>query len=391
MSREKLTVKKILKSTVLTCDGKKRDRMKVLYITTVPAPYKVQLFEELGKYCDLTVLFEMENVSYRDNSWMQNEFKNFKFMYLKGLNVRDKKISFGIIKHLKHNTYDLIIMGVYSTIPQMLAQVYMNKKNIPYIISSDGGLVKEEGLILSKLKKYFISSAKAWLSTGKITTEYLAYYGANVNKTYVYPFTSIYKADILAEPLTIDEKISIRKKLNISEEKMILTVGQFIYRKGYDVLLKACEKLDKNIGVYIVGGKPTQEYIQMQKDMNLTNVHFLDFMNKEEISKYYKAADLFVLPTREDIWGLVINEAMAYGLPVITTDKCVAGIEMIKKDKNGLLIKPNDTKELENAITEFSWLINEKSSITSLEIAKQYTIEEMARKHLDFFESIIKN
>ena len=99
---------------------------------------------------------------------------------------------------------------------------------------------------------------------------------------------------------------------------MILAVGQFIHRKGFDVLLQAARTMDKNIGIYIVGGKPTEEYLQIQKENNLTQIHFEGFKTKEELAMYFKAADIFVHPTREDIWGLVINESMAYGLPVVT-------------------------------------------------------------------------
>ena len=52
------------------------------------------------------------------------------------------------------------------------------------------------------------------------------------------------------------------------------------------------------------------------------------------------------MPTREDIWGLVINEAMAYGLPIITTDNCLAGLELIKNEENGYIIPVNNTELL---------------------------------------------
>ena len=85
--------------------------------------------------------------------------------------------------------------------------------------------------------------------------------------------------------------------------------------------------------------------------MNLDNVHFIDFKNKDILKEYYYVADVFVLPTREDIWGLVINEALAYGLPVITTDKCMAGLEMIEDGKNGYIIPVNSVKKLAEKLT----------------------------------------
>ena len=70
-------------------------------------------------------------------------------------------------------------------------------------------------------------------------------------------------------------------------------------------------------------------------------------MKKPELATYYQAADLFVFPTREDIWGLVINEALSFGLPVITTRKCVAGVEMIKEGVNGSIVSEDNVEQLE--------------------------------------------
>lgn len=189
------------------------------------------------------------------------------------------------------------------------------------------------------------------------------------------------KNDIIHNVLSDDEKNIIKTKLGIAEPKMILAVGQFIHRKGFDVLMKAATKIDRNIGFYIVGGKPTNEYLQLQKDLALPNVHFEGFKTKAELAEYFKAADLFVLPTREDIWGLVINEAMAYGLPVVTTKKCVAGMELIS-DKN-CLVDIEDIDGLKQAIERI--LNNEelknKISKDNLIKIRQYTIENMAMTH----------
>lgn len=366
--------------------------MKVLYITTVPSPYKVEMFEELGKLCNLTVLFEKSSVSYRNENWMINKYNNFRGEFLKGFSFKDKMFSFGIIKHLKKNRYDLVVIGVYSTVSQMLAQEYMRKNKIPYVISSDGGIIKSENIFARKVKKHFIGSAEAWLSTGDLTNDYLINYGAKGEKIYIYPFSSIYKKDVVEKSVSIEEKNRLRKKLNMPENKIILSVGQFIHRKGYDILMKACENSDKSIGVYIVGGKPTEEYIELKKKMNLSNVHFVDFMNKDALGEYYKAADLFVLPTREDIWGLVINEAVAYGLPVISTDKCVAAVELNRKKCIGEIIPSEDTEALRKSIIKMiSNQDIEAICENVVDVAREYTIENSAYIHYKIFEEIINN
>ena len=356
--------------------------MKVLYLTTVPTPYKVAFFEELGKLCDLTVLFENKQVSYREKSWMVYDFHNFTAIFLRGLNIKDKKISLEAIRIIKNGSYDHIIIGCYSTITQMIAQKYMIDHNIHFIHSSDGGMIKEDSAIQRKIKRYFIGHASAWLGTGKTTSEYFEYYGAKKDMIFGYPFTSISINDILREPDSIDFKKLLRSRLKMSEDKIVISVGQFIHRKGFDVLIKAAAKLS-SIGVYIIGGSPSEEYYHLKDRLDASNVHFVEFKDKKGLSEYYRAADVFVLPTREDIWGLVINEAMAYGLPVITTNKCVAGMEMVEEGINGTIIMPDNVEELVKAMIHWTMNDKEAGSMASLEKARQYTIEKMAVRHYE--------
>ena len=118
----------------------------------------------------------------------------------------------------------------------------------------------------------------------------------------------------------------------------------------------------------------------------MTNVHFIPFREKEDLVSIYKCADLFVMPTREDIWGLVINEAMANGLPVISSNKCIAAIEMVKEGCNGFIYQCEDVAGLAHKI-EFIFsnpLLASKYSEASLETIKNYTIEKMAFDHYNF-------
>lgn len=366
--------------------------MKVLFLTNIPAPYRVDFFNELGKLCDLTVLFERKKDVNRNKKWIKNEFNNFRSINLSGLNIsKDSSLSFEVLSWLKKD-YDLIVIGGYSTPTAMLAIKYLNIKGISFIINSDGGMIKESE---NKLKYYFkknlISSASAWLSTGKKTNEYLVYYGANRDMIFEYPFTSINEEDILKQSVIKNKKQDFKRELNINEEKIIISIGQFIERKGFDILLKSAKNLNKDIGIYIIGGKPTQKYLNLKNKLELNNVHFIDFINKEKLKKYYLVADLFVLPTREDIWGLVINEAMANGLPVITTDRCIAGLELIEDNKNGYIIPVENKKILTEKIMK---IINNKKlmrkmSKNNLKKIQDYTIQKMAKKHMVIFNKII--
>ena len=103
------------------------------------------------------------------------------------------------------------------------------------------------------------------------------------------------------------------------------------------------------------------------------------------------ASDLFVLPTRKDVWGLVINEAMCYGLPVITTDKCVSGLELVKDYENGFITPVNDSKNLAEKIRKVMKdnELSAKMSKNNLIKIKKYTIENMAKETMEILESIL--
>lgn len=365
--------------------------MKVLWLTNIPSPYRVEFFNELGKYCELTVLFEKKASDERDESWKTFNTDNFQLIYLRGKNIGvAEAFCPGVIKYL-NCTYDHIVITNFSDLTGILAIAVLRAKKIPYIIESDGGFAGSGRGVKEEIKRWLLSGAKLYFSTAIEHDKYYLTYGAKPEEIIRYPFTSLRREDIRTKPVNYVEKMKLREKLGMKEEKIILSVGQFIHRKGYDILFEALSKIDSSIGCYILGGKPTDEYIQMIKKLNLTNVHFIDFKLKNELNEYYRAADVFVHPTREDIWGLVINEAMAQGLPVITTERCVAGLELIQEPILGKIVQTENSEALSNAIHGELENLSEERSYKILEKIKEYTIEHMARVHIECLERIEKS
>lgn len=367
--------------------------MKVLFYSNIPSPYRVDFFNELGKQCDLTVLFELKTSSERDKSWKHNSFQNFRGIFMKGIRIRtDAAFCPGILKYL-NKEYDIIVMTVLSSPTALLAASYLRMRKIPYCFEGDGGFVTNVGGLKARLKRLVISGTRACFSTSEEFDYYCESYGAKKENIYRYPFTSVAKNDVLEAPLTTEEKRAYRNKLGISEEKMVLSVGQFIPRKGFDLLLQVSKTLSHDTGVYIVGGTPTEEYLELKRQLNVDNVHFMPFMGREELGQYYRAADVFAFFTREDIWGLVVNEAMAKGLPVISTNRCIAALEMIRDGINGYIVENENIEEMRKTT---SYLLNNselqiRMAENALQcIRNQYTIEEMARVHLALFEQMIE-
>lgn len=306
---------------------------KILFITNIPSPYRVSFFNELGKYVDLTVLFEgktAERYGVRFD-WNLDSIRNFRAVFLSEGDIIEDRLDKGIFRYLKKGAYDEIVATNYAYRTEMAGIIYMKTHGIPYYMETDGGIIRRENFLKRAFKKFLVSGAKGYFSPSPSSDEYLSFYGARRDRIYRYPFTSVGEKDVLSAPLRTEEKEKYRKELGMPEKRIVLGVGQFIPRKGFDVLLNAFLGIGnkQEIGLYLVGGEPTEEYRAMAEKLRPLGVHFIPFQTKEKVSEYYKAADFFVLPTREDIWGLVINEAMAHGLPVVTTDACVAGLALV--------------------------------------------------------------
>lgn len=359
---------------------------KVLFYSNIPSPYRVDFFNELGKHCDLTVIFELSYSPERDDKWKDYNFKNFKGIVLDGKRIStDTAFCPNITKYLKAERYDEVVVTVLASPTAILAVNWLKRHHIPYIYEGDGGFIHPDNKIKYLIKKRIISGAKYCFSTSKAFDEYCINYGASFEGLIRYPLSSICNEDIIPRCLSLEEKSALKENCHMAEKKCIVSVGQMIERKGFDILLKAAKNLSDEWGIYLIGGNATKELEELVSKLRLENkVHFLDFMDKKTLWKYYQAADLFLLPTREDIWGLVVNEAMANGLPVVSSDKCIAALEMVEDEKNGYIFQSENTEELGQVLkmVNDNPLILVEMAENAREKAYDFTIEKMVDAHI---------
>lgn len=361
---------------------------RVLFITNYPSPYRVNFYDELGKYLDVTVLFadRIEKKVTRDSAWYEKSQGGFRMIQLKKriftLHGRDLCID---VREWVRKDYDAIVVCGYSSPTAMLAMAYMRLHRIPFYMEVDGGLIRPDSKLRYWFKKMLVTLPNAWISSGRFTTKYLTHYGAKEEYIKYYPFSSLWQQDIPVSVPAVEEKLQLRQKLGITEEKMVISVSRFIASKRLDMLIRTGAALGSRVGIYIIGGEPTEEYLQIRQELGAENVHFVGFLKKDKLAEYYRAADLFALPTRTDVWGLVINEAMAQGLPIVTTDRCVAGLELVKEGENGYIIPVDDQQALTEAIRKTLEGDCGAMGAAALEIIRPYTIENMAKAHVEIF------
>ena len=363
--------------------------MKILIVFNHLAPYKVRLFNENAKYHDLTVLFEQDRTTYREKEfYSENEF-NFKALFCKGIKFGfENTLTNGVTKHLKNNKYDLIIMNGYSRLPELLAINYLKNNNIPYGLYINGGIIHKESNFKKKFKTKYISGAKFYMSPDEASNEYLVYYGAERNKIYNYPYATIYERQILKKPLSIEEKNSLKEKLNVPYKNIYVSCGQLIERKNYMALLQIWNNMPSDSHLLIFGtGKQKNELNRYVKDHDLKNVHFMGFKKTDELFEYYHISEAFLFPSKEDIYGHVINEALSQGLPVITNNTINSGLHLIKNQYNGFVVedfKQSDVLKAINYVKKHGLFNN------CVNTAKDNTYEVMVKNHLDIFDEVMK-
>lgn len=360
--------------------------MKILILSTIPAPYRVAVFNGLSEKYDTVVFYERIKEGERSKDWfIKNNEKN-PFYVLDDESGREKYTK--LIK--KISDMDLVICYEPLTKESLKLQWSCIKNRIPYIVNVDGALDINKNIIKSIIKRFFFRRATKCFAGCDRAVQYLKYYGVSEKNIVKHNFTSLYSYEILKEPIERSKKSKLRNNLGINDKKTFITVGQFIKRKGFDILLNAWKSVTSDCQLIIIGGGNLKnEYEITIKENNMNNVFVYDFMPHEKIMEYLKASDCFLMPTREDIWGLVINEALSVGLPVISSNRCTASIELLENGVNGFIYDVDDIEELANIINirfdECDYCTLSQNALNGIQ---EYTYENIIESHIATIESL---
>lgn len=360
--------------------------MKILIVFNHPAPYKVRFFNMLGKHINLHVIFERQKASDRHPLFYDQKVTNFTIHPIKGINLgSENHYSHDVIKHLKNNEYDLIIMNGYSTFTEMKTINYLKRKKIPYCFYANGGIVKKECFLKYIFKKHFISGASAYFSSSHETSRYLEHYGAPKDKIFRYSYSTIFDDEILKNILPKNVKRNFYKKHNIEGANIFVSATSFIKRKNNMFLLKTWKNMNTADHLVLIGsGKEKTKLERFINKNNLNNVHILSFVPRNEILSFLAHADYGIYLSRYDIYGHVINESLSQGLSIIASYNMNATKELIKHGKNGLIYKNSD--DLPTLIANLKECDFTKEA---LKTAKENTIEVMVIQHLKIFKELI--
>ncbi len=150
------------------------------------------------------------------------------------------------------------------------------------------------------------------------------------------------------------QKNKIRESLGIAADTpIILCVAKMIPRKRPLDLTRAFERISTSSILLYVGDGPLKPLIERYAaQRHLKNVMCVGFQNQSSLGRFYAVADLFVLPSAFEPWGLVINEAMCFSLPIVTTHGVSSSADLVLHGENGYLYEAGDLEALQKYVKE---------------------------------------
>jgi len=376
------------------------NRKPILYFfTNMPTPYQLDFFSALKNYFDLKVVYFTARES--DRQWeLSTSGDGYSVLVLKNSRIAlwvQKRIpsfhySKDIFSVFKNEPADYVIVnGTYWTPNVVIALCKAHKMKTKVAFWSEP-IFPVNNRIRFLIKKIMLwpvfRYSDCLLAIGKRAEEGYRKYG--------------YSKDIYNIPYNID--ISLFRKENLQQqllhklmtqfkpenEIILLTSGSLIPRKGMDTVIKAflCLPSSINARLIIMGDGEEKEKL-MALCNNAANIHFIGFQDKRMVPYWFNLANIFVFASRYDGWGLVINEALAAGKPVISSRLVGAAVDKLAHLQNAVLLDDVESVDelsaaMHKLITDegFRDWIAHNSSLMKDELSSEFN----ARKIYDIYQ-----
>lgn len=321
------------------------------------APWRIDVFNEMAKHYDLTVVFfnpDTEGFVY-NSADLLSRLKNVKTYYLtKGFAIGNHvPFRFGVLKMLCKTRPDIVFVHEYSPTSALLVlyrQLRLFKYKL-YVTTSDNLKMAQASSGLKAWSRSFVlRHCNGAIVYSKIVKEW---YQAT------FPFLSVEICPNIQRPQTLlayREQFApiiqrYKEQYGLENKKVILFTGRLVPVKGVDLLLKAFSKIDReNCKLVLVGqGIQKQEYQDLARQLGIeADTIFAGFYKGAELYAWYDLANFFVLPSRYEPFGAVINEALVYGCPVVAS-QYIGALDFINAD-NGIIFDPLQEDDFERVL-----------------------------------------
>lgn len=346
---------------------------KVVIYSIVPSPYQRDLFYAISQLESLVVEVYYLEAGAPDSPWGTTTLRAYEHI-LPGWCVGKGRIRSHLNWRLpKHTSADLVILNLSVTDMTTHLLIKYHLRNTKWLFWAE---------ISQKQNCGWKERVSRWLykvidaSTGIIAI------GSAAQQSYqeVYPDKTVYNL-----PYHI-KCPSPQPETKQGHCVSFLFCGQMIHRKAIDVLLKAFESVIQNniTAELILVGREAElsQYLATVSKPAQEKIHYLGFKQPDELPGVFAQADVFVLPSRRDGWGVVVNQALAAGLPVITSDAVGAAKDLVIDNKNGYCVPAGQSEPLAEAMIKLAGSSERRQQFgqESLRMAQGITPEAGAKQ-----------
>ena len=338
----------------------KRNRPRIAFFTPLPTPYRQPLLERLAALPDLDVRVFFLAGTEADRSWtVPVSGERMSFLPVRSLRWgRGKPLFFhfnpGVRTLLDRERFDLLVVPGWAQPTSIVALRWAAKNHVPTVVCSEthrlGVPPRASDRARRVVVRRLVSGVAGGLAAGSAARDYLAGLGVPRERIWFFPNTPDAERIVRETDRLRAGRREFLARWDLRCETTALFVGRLIPAKAPFDLLDAYEKVVRgglDTGLLIVGDGEMEGALRERiAERKLDKARILGFREGEELLAAYAAADLFVLPSVQEPWGAVVNEAAAAGLPLLLSDVVGAGVDLVEEGRTGFRVPARDVAAL---------------------------------------------
>lgn len=307
----------------------------------------------------------------------------------------------GIWDELNRNRPDAVVVMSWMNPTWWLTYLACWKFDVPMLLMTDANVQAEQLKSFWKwgLKRFFLGkllfpTTAGFLCAGTSNRELYAEFGVPESKLFPFAYSWGYSTLIDNSERLRKQKLELRKEYGLPEDAIIvLYCGRFSEEKGTVELISAYKTVPstKKALVLVGDGRLRSRMEGLMDENDRSSVYFMGFHNRDKIGEFYAMADILVLPSRTETWGMVVNEGLCFSLPVVVSDQVGAGTDLVVDGKNGIVFPTGDIKELSKGISKLVELPNEereRMGEESWRLITEWLNRDLPAVFVEYFDSI---
>jgi glycosyltransferase involved in cell wall biosynthesis len=349
--------------------------MKLAALFSHPIQYFSPLFRRLAAHpgVDLTVFYcSRQSAEARLDPGFGTEVKwdiplleGYNYRFLSNLRRDDKVGGFfsllnpDIFREIRQGQWDALWIHGYMHAANWLAIMAARSAGVPVLLRGESNLLDSRPGWRRALKsvalRLLLRQVDGALYIGSRNREYYRYYGLPEDKLHFVPYCVDNEFFQQEAARLRPQRPILRRRFGVADHRpLILFCGKLIPKKQPVLLLQAFKEVRRKYPcalVYAGDGILRREIEELTAREGIPDVHVSGFLNQSTVSQAYAAADVLALPSAwSETWGLVLNEGMNFGLPMVASDRVGGAVDLVREGENGYIVPHHDTAALALAL-----------------------------------------